>query len=176
MDVAAGPFSIAAVLLALGGALKALRPADTATALRGVGIPVPRLAVRLGGAGEAAIGIWALVVGDRLEAVLVTASYAVFIGFVVLAMTRDAPIASCGCFGRADTPPSLVHVGVNVGACIAALVVVVQPGVGLIDVLPGQPLAGVPYVFLVVVGVLCAFVALTQLPRTLQAMRESYAS
>jgi len=43
VSVLAGPFAIAAVLLAVGGAAKAVRPRDTAQALTAVGIHFPRV-------------------------------------------------------------------------------------------------------------------------------------
>ena len=46
MSVLAGPFAIAAVLLAVGGAAKAVRPRDTAQALTAVGMHVPARAAR----------------------------------------------------------------------------------------------------------------------------------
>ncbi len=166
MTIAAGPFVIAAALLAIGGVLKAIKPGDTANALRGVGLPAGALLVRVGGVAEAAIGVWALVTADRAAAVLVALSYLAFTGFVVVALVRGAPIASCGCFGKADTPPSWVHVGVNLVAVVAAVVVAIDPGVGLGDLLADQPLAGVPFVLLTLTGLFLAFLALTLLPRT----------
>jgi hypothetical protein len=171
VTVAAGPFTIASALLALGGALKALRPADTANALRGIGLPAPRVAVVLGGLAEALLGVAALVLGNRVTAVLVALSYLAFAAFVVEALRRNAPIASCGCFGRIDTPPSTVHVAVNLAAAGAAVAVAAQPGVGLADILGSQPLAGVPFLVLVAIGLSLSFLALSTLPRTLAAIR-----
>ena len=167
MTVMAGPFMIAAALLAVGGAMKAARPVDTAHALRGVGLPGWPLLVRIGGLVEIAIGVSAVVAGGTASAVLVAVSYAAFIGFVLVALRRDAPIASCGCLGKADTPPSRLHVGINLVALAAAVTVAVDPGVGLADTLRAQPLAGVPYLALVGLGVSFVFVALSGLPRTL---------
>ena len=176
MNIAAGPFLIASTLLVLGGVLKALRPVDTANALRGVGVPFGPGLVRLGGVAEAALGIWAITTGDRWSAILVAVSYVAFTGFVVVALVRHVPIASCGCFGKADAPPSLVHVGVNLVACLAALAVAVDPGVGLREVLADQPLAGLPFLLLVATGVFLTFIALTLLPRTLSLVRQSVAA
>ena len=39
MSVFAGPFAIATATLALGGALKAFEPGDTAHAMRALGLP-----------------------------------------------------------------------------------------------------------------------------------------
>ncbi|MCJ7436152.1 MAG: hypothetical protein MUP97_00085 [Acidimicrobiia bacterium] len=169
MTLAAGPFAIAATLLLVGGLAKAWRPTDTAHALRGLGVPVPPFAVRLGGLVEAAVGLSALVRGDRVSAILVALSYLAFSGFVIVALARHAPIASCGCFGRLDTPPSTVHVVLDLGALLAAVTVVFEPGVGLSRVLRDQPLAGVPFLLLVITGTFVAFVAMTLLPRVIAA-------
>ena len=66
-----------------------------------------------------------------------------------------------------DTPPSRLHVGINVVAIAAAVAVALNPGVGLVDTIRVQPLAGVPYLALLAVGVSLVFVALSSLPRTL---------
>lgn len=167
MTVMAGPFAIAAALLAIGGGLKAMRPGDTANALRGMGFPGSPVLVRVGGAAELVIGVSALVTGGTAGAVLVAASYLLFLGFVLVALRRDVPVSSCGCFGKVDTPPSRVHVGVNLVAVAAAVSVALDPGAGLADTVRGQPLAGIPYVVLVGLGVSLVFVALTSLPRAL---------
>jgi hypothetical protein len=173
MNLAAGPFAIAATLLIIGGSAKVVAPFDTATALGGLGLRIPAVVVRAGAALEGAIGLYALVIGDRIAAALVALSFAVFFAFVCLALGRRAPIATCGCFGRADSPPSVVHLAIDAGAVLAAAAVVVDPGVALADVVGGQPLAGAPYLLLVVTGVYLAYVAMTALPRTLASVRLS---
>jgi hypothetical protein len=171
VSAAAGPFAIAATLLLLGGAAKAVRPTDTANALRGVGLPGSRVLVRLGGAAEVVVGLFALVTGGTAAAVLVAVSYLAFAAFIGVAMVTDAPIATCGCFGKDDTPPSAIHLGVNLVAAGAAVAVAIQPGVGLGDVVADQPLGGAPFLLLVAVGVYATFIALTALPRTLALVR-----
>jgi hypothetical protein len=175
VTVAAGPFAIAALLLVLAGVAKALAPRDTATALRAAGLPAPEALVRAGALAEVGVGVAALVAGDRISAALVAASYAAFTAFVVRALRRDTPLASCGCLGRADTPPTWIHVAIDVAATAAAVAVVADPGAGLPDVLPGQPLAGVPFVLLVACGVALAHAAMSSLPRTLALVREASA-
>ena len=127
--------------------------------------------VRVGGVAEAAVGVAALAFGDRVSAALLALSYLAFAAFVVLALRRGAPISSCGCFGKADTPPSRVHVAINLGAVAAGVAVAVQPGAGLVHVLASQPLAGVPFVLLLACGVGLAFLALSSLPRTMALVR-----
>ena len=68
MTVLAGPFAIATAVLALGGVLKMMEPADTAHALTGLGLPGGRAFVRIGGAIEAVVAIGALVTGNAVLA------------------------------------------------------------------------------------------------------------
>jgi hypothetical protein len=173
MTVLAGPFAIAALVLALGGALKALEPADTANALRALRLPSGRFFVRVGGALELGVGLAALVTGATVLAALVGVSYIVFALVVLVALRSGRPISSCGCLGKIDTPPSWVHVAIDViaaGVAIAAATAV-DIQVALPDVLSSQPLAGVPFTLLLIVGVALVFVAFTALPKTMAAAR-----
>lgn len=165
-----GGFAAAAGLLALGGALKVARPTDTANALRALGVPGPvaRPLVRLGAAVELAIGITALVVGGRVTAGLVGASYLGFALFVGAALWRHTPIASCGCFGEVDAPPTVLHAVVNVAAAIAAGAGVASGHVPALDaVLRDQPWGGVPLLLFIVLAGYLAFLVMAVLPRTM---------
>jgi hypothetical protein len=176
VSVLAGPFTIAAALLAIGGALKAVRPRDTAQALTAVGARMPgvstRTLVRVGGAAEVVIGVGALATGDAVFAAMVAASYALFAGFVVVALRSNAPISSCGCFGKVDTPPSPVHVVVDAAFAVVAVAAAVVGDVALPDVVGDQPLLGIPFVLLVVIGLSLVYLAFTSLPKTMAAVRE----
>lgn len=177
MSVLAGPFAIAAVLVACGGALKAWQPTETAGALAAAGVRMPgrislRSVVRLGGIAEVVVGLGALVTGGPVFAALLALSYAAFAAFVAVALRRRIPISSCGCFGKVDTPPSTVHVVIDGLAAVVAAAAAVVGGVALPDVVADQPLAGVPYLLLVAVGCYLAFLAFTALPKTMAAVRE----
>jgi hypothetical protein len=175
MSVLAGPFAIACVLLAGAGALKAWKPGDTANALRSVGLHLHRRAargaVRVLGAAEAVVGVLALITGNPITCALVAASYLAFAGFVVVALRNGSAIASCGCFGQVDTPPSIVHVIVDLCFAGVAAAAAVVGDVALPDVLRGQPLAGVPFALLLAIGVYLVFLAFTALPKTMAAVR-----
>lgn len=173
MNIAVGPFAIAATLLIVGGSAKAVRPGDTARALRIIGLPASAWLVRLGGGFEAVLGAWALATADRAPAVLLASSYAGFLAFVAAARSRGTPIASCGCFGRLDSPPSVVHLVINGLAVVVAGAVSIEPGDGFRSVVESQPLLGIPYVVLVIVGAASAMLALTVLPRALGSMRDA---
>jgi hypothetical protein len=175
MSVLAGPFAIACVLLAGAGALKAWHPGDTANALRTVGVELSytssRVVVRAFGAVETALALFALLSGNPAACALVAASYLLFTGFVVLARRRGTAIASCGCFGKVDTPPSIVHVVLDLLFAGVAAAAAFTGGVALPDVLRDQPLAGVPFVLLLAVGAYLVFLAFTALPKTMAAVR-----
>jgi hypothetical protein len=171
VTVLAGPFVIAALLLAAGGVLKAVRPGDTATALAAVGLPRSTVPVRVGGALEALVGVAALAVGGALPAILVGVSYAAFAAFVLVALRAGTPVASCGCFGKVDTPPSPLHVVVDLAAAGVAVGVALAGDVSLPAILDAQPLFGIPFVLLVLVGSALVFLTLTALPKTNAAAR-----
>jgi hypothetical protein len=167
MGAWSGPFLIAAVVLAVAGVAKTIDPVMTVGALRAAGLPVGPSAVRVAGAVEAVLAIGAAITGEPALALAVAASYLAFAGFVAVALVRDLPVGSCGCFGRADAPPSVLHVVVNVGAAVSAVAVALHDGGGLRATLDGQPLAGVPFLVLVGAGVYAAITALTVVPRLL---------
>jgi len=106
-------------------------------------------------------------------AVVVAVSYAVFAAVVLVALRSSRPISSCGCLGKVDTPPSWVHVSIDIAAAGVAITAAaaVDSQVALPDVLSAQPLAGVPFALLVVVGVALVFLAFTALPKTMAAVR-----
>lgn len=172
MNVLAGPLAIAALLLVAGGVAKARAPGDTARALRAVGIPAGTRIVRVGAVLEVAIGVSALVVASPLPTALVAISYLAFTAFVVQALRAGTPLSSCGCFGKIETPPSRVHIVIDlVVVVMAAAVAIVGTDVSLPEVLPAQPLAGVPFLLLVGIGSGLVFLAFTSLPRTFAAVR-----
>ncbi len=175
MSVLAGPFAIACVLLVGAGALKAWKPGDTANALRTVGVPLSftasRVVVRVFGAVEAVVAAVALLTGYPIAAAVVAVSYFAFAGFVVVALRRGSAIASCGCFGKVDTPPSIVHVVLDLAFAGVAIAVAFTGDVALPDVLRDQPLAGVPFALLLAIGVYLVFLAFTALPKTMAAVR-----
>jgi hypothetical protein len=128
------PLAAAALLLAPSGARKVRDPAPTHRALRIVGLPSSPLAVRLLGAVELAIGAGVLLSSSRLWAGALAVVYVEFTAFVALALFRNAPLESCGCFGAADSPPSIAHVAIDAGLATVAVIVTVDPIAAPIDV------------------------------------------
>ena len=124
---AAGPPALA-LLLVGAGAAKLLRPRETALALvRAVwsheaSAPgrVAKTTVRVGAAAELLIGVADLARGGRILSLLVSLSYLAFGVFVTWALIGRRPLASCGCFGEPDTPPTAAHVAFCAVACLVA--------------------------------------------------------
>ncbi len=142
----------AALLLLAAGAAKVADPSRTAGALAAVlGRPVPAApaVVRAGALAEAALGAATLAAGGRLASALVGLSYAGFAAFVAAALRTGAPVGTCGCFGRPDTPPRPLHVAVDAALAAAGLVGAV---VGLDPLLSASPPAIVAAVALAGAG------------------------
>lgn len=141
----------AAGLLVVAGAPKVLDPGDLVRALRSSGLRLPSWGVRLFAAAEVVAGLAAIAAPGPVTMSAVALLHAVFTGFVVLALARGGVVASCGCFGRADTPPTRAHAGVTSFFALAAAMVALAP--------PTQPWwstgAGLP----LVTGLVAALVA-----------------
>lgn len=163
MGVLAGPFSAAAALLVVGGAPKLVRPASTAGALASLRLPASPQLVRLLGAAEVAVAGAALLTGARLAAGLMAVAYAGFATFIGLALARPGLVKSCGCFGRADTPPTSAHLVVNIAAAGVAAAVAIGGG-GQLEI-GSSPLAGLPLVGLTALCAWLGYLALALLPR-----------
>lgn len=169
----AGPYLAIAALLALGGALKVVRPVETSTALAALNLPAHYRLVRALGVIEIIIGAAAFVTSAPLASALTAASYLGFAGFVMMARRAKTPVQSCGCFGRAETPPSLTHIVVNLAAATVAAATAARPLPPLSKLLANQPGSGIPLLILIGVTIYLLYILLTALPQTNQALRTS---
>jgi hypothetical protein len=115
------PYLAATVLLGAAGVAKVIRPGDTATALAAAGWPAGPTAVRAGAAAEVAVAALAIAVPGPATGALMAVAYTAFAVFVLVALRRGWALASCGCFGRPDTPPTSAHAALNAGAAASAV-------------------------------------------------------
>lgn len=119
-DLLLGPLYVATLLLVASGVAKARNPIPTAQALLTAGWPHRPAFVRaLGGVELAAAGT--MLVEPRYGAAAVGALYGGFFAFLASVLLRDVDMASCGCTGATDTPPTWLHASFNlaVTACAA---------------------------------------------------------
>lgn len=159
----AGPYLAALAVLMAAGALKLVRPDTTAKALREVGLPASPTGVRAGALLELIVAAGALVGAGRPFAAMVAASYAGFAVFVLAALRKGTPLSTCGCFGTADTPPTAVHLVLNLAAAgVAAAVAVAGAD---ITTLEGSLLLRVAFLASTATTVWLAYVALAVLPK-----------
>jgi hypothetical protein len=129
--VTSGLLGAAAILLVVAGAGKVVDPTRTAGGLQALGWPSHPWLVRLGALAETVLGTTALVVDSPVPALLVAASYLGFTLFVMSALRADTPLATCGCFAQADTPPRPAHVLIT--ALLAACAVLGSSSPPLLD-------------------------------------------
>jgi uncharacterized protein YjeT (DUF2065 family) len=173
MTALAGPFLIVCTILGLGGLAKLWAPLAARRALRAASVEVPLAAVRLLGLAEVVVACIAIFRGGTIMPILVGMTYLAFAAFVIV-MLRSGEGASCGCFGSASAPPSILHVVVNVLSAAAAFGAV---GVdGLMTTLDDQAGAGIALLVLVVVGSYALFLLLTALPVVLAPPQPQVAS
>jgi uncharacterized membrane protein YphA (DoxX/SURF4 family) len=150
----------AALLLCATGLAKIRRPEPTRDALHALRLPSGRLPAFALGGSEIVVGVAAVAWRVPLTAAALAALYAAF-AVVVVAALRSGGLVSCGCAGRDDTPPTVVHLVVDVAFV----------GVGVAAAISGAPWLGVlavPYAFLLA---WTCWVALTVFPRVVAGRR-----
>lgn len=158
--------AVGAVLLGAAGLFKLVRPSETSPALKAVGLPSSLAIIRALGAGEIALGLAVIASPSPLLLGLMAGTYLAFAGFSLVALRSGAPLRSCGCFGKIDTPPSSIHVGINVLIAGAAGLVAAEAG-ALTDLVSGGVAAWVGVLLLAYL----VFGTLTALPVAVAARR-----
>ncbi len=113
------------LLLVATGAAKLWRPHDTARAIRAVGLPFALALTLLLGVAEIVVGGLALAAPSALAMGAQATLYGAFLVWVVVALRRKVPLASCGCLGRDDTPPYWGHVVIDASAVLVSAVTAV---------------------------------------------------
>jgi hypothetical protein len=164
MDALAGPYLASAALLVAAGGAKLRDPLSLMRALRLSRLPSSRPLVRVVAAGEVALGVAAIATGSAWAAAGVALSYAAFTAFVLVALRRGGALASCGCFGKADTPPTVLHVAVTGALAAVAAVVALRPLGPLPDLLGAQPGSGLPLLTATAAVAVTIYLVLALLP------------
>jgi len=165
MVLAQAVAAIALGLLAASGTAKLIDPEPTTGAMRSARLPASRLITYLLGIAEVLLAVASLAVGG-IAVVGSAMLYAGFTIFTFAATRKRIPVQSCGCFGRDDTPPSLIHVVFNLAATVS-LLALAPFGIEPIDcALPGLQLA-LSLVF-TAIGAYVSYLMLSGLPHLLQ--------
>ena len=170
MVALAGPLFMFATLLVVSGVPKLTDPVSTTRALESIGLPPKRSLGRAVGVVEIIVGIGVIAIGGPVMAAALAVLYAAFAGFILIAL-RSNKVKSCGCFGSDDTPPSLLHLTIDLGAAAVGAVLVAQPVGHLLEVMGETPWAGIPFVLLVLIGTWLALIVLAILPGLFAELR-----
>lgn len=172
MPAHSGPVTAVMILLMIAGIQKIFDPSTTSGALRAARLPSSPRTVRLLGLLEVGVVTAFLVWGGPAPALFAAILYAGFAWFVLNAIVRKLPISSCGCLGSAETPPTLVHVVMNIAAVVVLVVAVAIPMGPMGGVIGVGWAVAVPYVLLVGVSTYMLYALLTVLPLVSRRLQE----
>ena len=165
-----GPLAVMAIVLVVSGAFKIADPRSSEDMLRALWLGSTPAAARTLGAAEICLGAATVLSAGRLLAAALASVYLVF-AIASLRLRRTAPERSCGCFGSRSTPPSSLHVAVDLGGCAAGAAAVATGAPGAIGGWWRLPYAGVPEAIAIAVAAWLVVVVMTTLPATLAAAR-----
>jgi hypothetical protein len=118
-----------ALLLVVAGTGKVARPAGTSP-------PSDARLTLLLGAGEIGLGGAVLLIGGPATTALLAAAYAAFAVFADHQRRRGG---DCGCFPTTTTPPTMLHVWLNITAATAAAGTALRSGASLATTIAADP-------------------------------------
>jgi hypothetical protein len=160
------PYWTAALMLIVAGIPKVVDPTPTALVAQGTGLPSSAVVVRALGLVELVVGAGAIFLGGPWFAALVGACYLGFAVVVLRGLIRG-DMDSCGCFASDDSPPSPLHVGIDLALALVAAVVTTSGHVpSIFDVfrVTGTGVATITTVLVVVDGALL-YLVMTKRPQ-----------
>jgi hypothetical protein len=165
---AAGPFLAACALLVWSGISKLRAPRATRDAAAALGLPATPVAVRTLGVVEVSAGVAGALFGGY--AALGAAIIYLALTVAAVRLLRRAPATPCGCLGASEAPVSVAHVAVNVGAVVVSVAAAFDGSP--IARIPDLPLAGLPFVVLVLCATWLATLTIDALPALNRAIKE----
>jgi hypothetical protein len=154
--------AVFSLLLILTGVAKIRSPGDVGRALTALGFPIIRRAGGLIGVVEVAVGATALF--WRPSLIAQGFLFVVFGIWVLVALRREVPIASCGCLGKDDTPPTVAHIVLNAIAASVSLAAAGGPALRI-----DSGLEGAAQMAVVAIGVFLSYIVLTDGARLIGA-------
>ncbi len=158
------PYAAAAILLLVAGVPKVLDPGPTSRAAQQAGLPSSAVLVRLLGVAEAVVGAAALLVAGPVPAMGVALAYLGFAAVVTRALVRG-DVDSCGCFNGEDSPPSALHVALDLGLAAAAVAVALGPAASWPGLAADEPAATLVAALLALTVAGLVYVVMARLPR-----------
>jgi len=151
---------LASGLLIATGASKILSPAASEPLLAVLRIPAAFRSGRALGVIEICLGSAALITADQRLIAAEAVAFTIFAAVLAYVLAARVPLSSCGCAGARDTPPSLLHVGLNLAAAGATTFAAIESPPTLIEMWPKLDLLGVPLVIGVATAIALWLVAM----------------
>jgi hypothetical protein len=168
-DIAWVGLVLASALMVVSGVLKLRHPESVIPLLTVIRVPAAMQRGRAVGLLEVALGSAAVVTGAipiiAAEAVCF-ASFALAISYVLAARI---PLSSCGCAGARQTPPSVVHVLVDIAATLGTAMAAVVHPTPIGEMWPRLELLGIPTIVGIVTAVSLLMAAMGSLTELMQA-------
>jgi hypothetical protein len=160
---------VASLLLAVSGALKVRHPASVEPLLAVLRVPAVLRRGRVVGAAEVCLGSAALITAAQPLIILEAATFAFFAIVIGYVLAARVPLSSCGCAGARRTPPSPIHIGVNVVAAGAAAFAAGAQPASVAAMWPGLEWYGIPSTVGMIAAVGLLLVVIGPLADLLQA-------
>jgi hypothetical protein len=158
-------FFASALLLFLAGIGKLAAPANAARALSAARLPNDRPFVRAFAAYELGLGTACIAIPTRPVAAALAITYAAFAVFLIRLMKIEDPVAGCGCVGgKKETPPSRVHVILNLVAAASSVGALAFSPTSVADLVGDVPVAGVGFIIGTITIAYLAYVMALHLP------------
>jgi hypothetical protein len=155
-------------LLAVSGVLKLRHPESVQPLLAVLHIPLWLQRGRAVGLIELCVGIGAVVTAARSLIIAEAAAFGFFALVIGYVLAARIPLTSCGCAGARETPPSILHVGVDVAAAGAAALAAVSRPRSLAAMWPHLELLGIPTIVGIVTAICLLLAAMGPLADLLQ--------
>jgi hypothetical protein len=159
---------LASGLLVVSGALKVRHPESAQPLLALLHVPLWLQRGRALGLLELCVGFGAVMTAAQPFIVAEAAAFGFFALVIGYVLAARIPLTSCGCAGTRQTPPSILHVGVDVAAAgAAAFAAVSRPG-SLAAMWPRLELLGIPTIVGIVTAICLLMAAMGPLADLLQ--------
>ncbi|WP_370327165.1 MauE/DoxX family redox-associated membrane protein [Euzebya sp.] len=130
-DVLTAVLWLGAGLLVYAGGTKLVVPDAAMAALHRLHLPSGRVAARVLGLGEIAVGAVIVVAGGLVGAVVSLVTYLALTG---VSLHQRAAQVDCGCFGVRRYPIPKLHIAVDAGLAVVSLAAVAAPPLPLAEV------------------------------------------
>jgi methylamine utilization protein MauE len=173
LPAATAPYWAAACVLGIAGVAKLRDPRPATAGLALLGLARSESSVRVLAAGEIALAVACIGLGDPGLGWLLAAIYSGFAVCVAWLLRTGHTTVSCGCFGAADYPLSRIHVAVDLGLAAICVIAALSGDLG-ISVLSSQPvLTRTELVLGAIVAAYGTVAVLTALPSAMASIAKS---